>query len=64
MKQALCSISSKVEVMPGVHLTWIEAPDIAAMAQPGQRSNLKFRFCSRLQARAPSGCHSKRQARR
>jgi dihydroorotate dehydrogenase electron transfer subunit len=36
MKQTLCSIASNVEVMPGVYLMWIEAPDIAAAAQPGQ----------------------------
>ena len=36
MKQALCSVSSNAEVMPGVHLMWIEAPDIPAMAHPGQ----------------------------
>jgi dihydroorotate dehydrogenase electron transfer subunit len=36
MKRALCPISSNAEVMPGIHLMWIEAPDIAAMAQPGQ----------------------------
>jgi dihydroorotate dehydrogenase electron transfer subunit len=36
MKQTLCSIISNVEVMPGIHFIWIEAPDIAAVAQPGQ----------------------------
>jgi len=36
MKQALCSITSNVEVMPGIYLMWIEAPDIAVAAQPGQ----------------------------
>lgn len=36
MKQTLCSVTSNVEVIPGIHLMWIEAPDIAVAAQPGQ----------------------------
>jgi len=36
MKQSLCTITSNVEIMSGVNLMWIEAPDIAAAAQPGQ----------------------------
>jgi dihydroorotate dehydrogenase electron transfer subunit len=35
-KQTLCSVASNVEVMPGIHLMWIEAPDIACSALPGQ----------------------------
>ncbi len=36
MKQSLCTVTSNVEVMPGVYLMWLEAPDIASHAQPGQ----------------------------
>ena len=34
--QVSAQISSNVEVVPGTHLMWIEAPDIALVAQPGQ----------------------------
>jgi dihydroorotate dehydrogenase electron transfer subunit len=36
LKQALASIISNSEVMPGVHLIWLESPQIAPIAQPGQ----------------------------
>jgi len=36
VKQFLCTIASNVEVMPGIHLMWIEAPAIAVVVQPGQ----------------------------
>jgi len=36
MKQSLCTVTSNVEVMPGVYLMWLEAPDIASHAHPGQ----------------------------
>jgi len=36
MKQFLCTVTSNVEVMPGVYLMWLEAPDIASHAYPGQ----------------------------
>jgi len=35
-EQTLCSVASNVEVMPGVHLMWIEAPNIAGSVLPGQ----------------------------
>jgi len=54
MKQALCSISSNAEVMPGVHLMWIEAPDIAAMAQPGQFITVR---CGDFILRRPFSIH-------
>jgi dihydroorotate dehydrogenase electron transfer subunit len=43
MKQTLCSVTSNVEVMPGIYLMWIEAPDIAVEAQPGQFIAVKCR---------------------
>lgn len=36
MKQELASVISNREVMSGVHLIWLESPQIAATAQPGQ----------------------------
>jgi dihydroorotate dehydrogenase electron transfer subunit len=36
MKQTLAPIIFNNEVMPGTHLVWLEVPEIAATAQPGQ----------------------------
>jgi len=36
LKQVTASITSNTEAMPRVYLTWLEAPDIAAEAIPGQ----------------------------
>ena len=36
MKQVHAAIISNSEVMPGVYLIWLESPQIAATAQPGQ----------------------------
>ena len=36
MKTVFASVISNREVMPGVHLIWLESPQIASMAQPGQ----------------------------
>ena len=36
MKQATAAIISNSEIMPGVYLTWLDSPQIAATAQPGQ----------------------------
>lgn len=36
MKQVTASVISSSEVMPGVHLIWLESPRIASTAQPGQ----------------------------
>ena len=54
MKQALCSISSNAEVMPGVHHMWIEAPDLAAVAQPGQFITVR---CEGFTLRRPFSIH-------
>ena len=54
MKQALRSISSNAEVMPGTHLMWIEAPDIAATAQPGQFITVR---CGDFTLRRPFSIH-------
>src|SRR4030042_1053992 len=54
MKQTLATVSSNVEVMPGIHLMWIEAPDIAAAAQPGQFITVR---CGDFTLRRPFSIH-------
>jgi dihydroorotate dehydrogenase electron transfer subunit len=54
MKQTLATISSNVEVIRGIHLMWIEAPDIAAAAQPGQFITVR---CGDLTLRRPFSIH-------
>ncbi len=36
MKQVLSPVISSTEVTPGVYLTWLESPEIASTARPGQ----------------------------
>jgi len=36
LKQVVASIISNHEVMPGVYLIWLESPQIASLAKPGQ----------------------------
>ena len=54
MEQSLCTITSNVEVMPGIHLMWIEAPDIAVAAQPGQFITVR---CGDFTLRRPFSVH-------
>ena len=54
MKQALCPVASNVEVMPGIHLMWIEASDIACSAQPGQFITVR---CGDFTLRRPFSVH-------
>jgi dihydroorotate dehydrogenase electron transfer subunit len=54
MKQTLAKISSNVQVIPDIHLMWIEAPDIAAVAQPGQFITVR---CGDLTLRRPFSIH-------
>jgi dihydroorotate dehydrogenase electron transfer subunit len=54
VKQSLCKITSNVEVMPGIHLMWIEAPDIAVTAQPGQFITVR---CGDFTLRRPFSIH-------
>ena len=53
-KQTLCSVASNVEVMPGVHLMWIEAPNIAGSALPGQFITVR---CADFTLRRPFSIH-------
>jgi dihydroorotate dehydrogenase electron transfer subunit len=36
VKQVIAPVISSIEVMPGTHLVWLECPQIAAIARPGQ----------------------------
>jgi dihydroorotate dehydrogenase electron transfer subunit len=54
MKQTLCSVASNVEVMPGIHLMWIEAPDIAVATLPGQFITVR---CGDFTLRRPFSVH-------
>lgn len=53
-KETLCPVTSNVEVMPGVHLMWIEAPNIAFSALPGQFITLR---CGDFTLRRPFSVH-------
>ncbi|MFW6102266.1 MAG: dihydroorotate dehydrogenase electron transfer subunit [Chloroflexota bacterium] len=46
MKQTLCPVTSNVEVMPDIHLMWVEAPDMAVAAQPGQFITVRCGDCT------------------
>jgi dihydroorotate dehydrogenase electron transfer subunit len=54
MKQNLCSVASNVQVMTGIHLMWIEAPDISVVAQPGQFITVR---CGDFTLRRPLSIH-------
>ncbi|NWF77331.1 MAG: dihydroorotate dehydrogenase electron transfer subunit [Chloroflexi bacterium] len=54
MKQTLCTVASNLELMPGVYLMWIEAPDIAVTAQPGQFITVR---CGDFTLRRPFSVH-------
>jgi dihydroorotate dehydrogenase electron transfer subunit len=54
VKQALCTITSNVEVMPGIYLMWIEAPYIARSVQPGQFITVR---CGDFTLRRPLSIH-------
>jgi dihydroorotate dehydrogenase electron transfer subunit len=53
-KQTLCSVASNVEVMPDVHLMWIEAPNIACSVLPGQFITVR---CGDFTLRRPFSVH-------
>ena len=54
MKQASCPVVSNAEIMPGVHLMWIEAPDMACSVQPGQFITVQ---CGDFTLRRPFSVH-------
>jgi dihydroorotate dehydrogenase electron transfer subunit len=53
-KKTLCSVVSNVEVMPGVHLMSIEAPNIADSVLPGQFITVR---CGDFTLRRPFSIH-------
>jgi len=54
MKQTPCTITFNVEIMPGVHIMRIEAPDIAVAAQPGRFITVR---CGSFTLRRPFSVH-------
>ena len=54
MRQCLCAITSNVEISPGMRLMWIEAPDIAIAALPGQFVTVR---CKDFVLRRPLSIH-------
>jgi dihydroorotate dehydrogenase electron transfer subunit len=54
MEQTLATIASNVEVMPGIHLMWIEAPNIACSVLPGQFITVR---CGDFTLRRPFSVH-------
>jgi dihydroorotate dehydrogenase electron transfer subunit len=53
-KQILCSVASNVEVVPGIHHMWIEAPNIACSVLPGQFITVR---CGDFTLRRPFSVH-------
>jgi dihydroorotate dehydrogenase electron transfer subunit len=54
MEQSLCTITSNVEVIPGIHLVWIKAPNIACSVLPGQFITVR---CGDFTLRRPFSVH-------
>lgn len=54
MKQSLCTITSNVEILSNTHLMWVEAPDIACFARPGQFVTVR---CEDFPLRRPFSIH-------
>lgn len=54
MERALATITRSAEVMPGVHVMWIEAPVIACSARPGQFVTVR---CGDFTLRRPLSIH-------
>ena len=57
MKQSLAPIISNQEVMPGVYLVWLESPEIAAAARPGQFVMVRCGKGDELLLRRPFSIH-------
>ena len=54
MKQVIATVISNAEIMSGVNLMWLGAPDIAATAQPGQFITVR---CEDFVLRRPFSIH-------
>ena len=57
--QVSAHITSNVEAISGIHLMWIEAPDIALIAQPGQFIAVN---CEGFALRRPFSIHQAKQS--
>jgi len=57
LKQVTTSVISNNEVMPGVHLIWLESPQIASVAQPGQFVMVRCGEGFKHQLRRPLSIH-------
>jgi dihydroorotate dehydrogenase electron transfer subunit len=57
LKQSLASLTTSREVIPGIHLIWLESPDIASTAQPGQFVMVRCGEDNELLLRRPLSIH-------
>jgi len=57
LRQAKAAIISNSKVMPGVHLIWLETPQIASQAQPGQFVMVRCDDREEFQLRRPFSVH-------
>lgn len=57
MKQALAPIISNDEILPDTHLLWLQAPEIAKVAQPGQFVMVRCGNSPDLLLRRPFSIH-------
>ncbi len=57
MKQSLAQIISNAEVMPEVRLIWLESPEIASAASPGQFIMVRCGAGSEMLLRRPLSIH-------
>jgi dihydroorotate dehydrogenase electron transfer subunit len=54
LRQAKATVISDTEIMPGVYLIWLDSPQIASSAQPGQFVMVR---CGDYQLRRPFSIH-------
>jgi len=57
LKQALASVISNTEIMPGVYLMWLESPQIASKAKPGQFAMIRCGEGAEHPLRRPLSIH-------
>ena len=57
MRQAEATVISNNEIMPGVYLIWLESPEIAQLAQPGQFVMVRCGDGEKFQLRRPFSIH-------
>lgn len=57
MKQSLAIIASNTEILPDTHLIWLQAPEVAKVAQPGQFVMVRCGDSHDLLLRRPFSIH-------